>query len=86
MSDREGLIGRNPSQEQVIHGDVNYGFGHVEVLLAIRHGAALLNNFTTYNRKSVTVVTDDGHRWNVSPSLLFRTALPDTAGPQPNQA
>jgi hypothetical protein len=23
-----------------------------------------------YNKKSVTVVTDDGHRWNVSPSFL----------------
>ena len=27
-----------------------------------------------YNRKSVTVFTDDGHRWNVSPSLLSRAA------------
>lgn len=34
-----------------------------------------------YNRKSVTVVTDDGHRWNVSPSLLSRTVSPDTADP-----
>jgi hypothetical protein len=24
---------------------------------------------TRYNRKSVTVITDDGHRWNVSPGL-----------------
>ena len=32
-----------------------------------------------YNRKSVTVVTDDGHRWNVSPSLLSRAAAPDNA-------
>ena len=23
-----------------------------------------------YNKKSVTVITDDGHRWNVSPSFL----------------
>jgi len=28
---------------------------------------------TRYNRKTVTVITDDGHRWNVSPSLLSRT-------------
>ena len=27
---------------------------------------------TRYNRKSVTVVTDDGHRWNVAPSALRR--------------
>ena len=29
-----------------------------------------------YNRKSVT---DDGHRWNVSPSLLSKTMPPDAA-------
>ncbi len=34
-----------------------------------------------YNRKSVTVVTDDGHRWNVSPSLLSRKAAPGNAKP-----
>jgi hypothetical protein len=27
---------------------------------------------TRYNRKPVTVVTDDGQRWNVSPTLLRR--------------
>lgn len=27
---------------------------------------------TRYNRKSVTVVTDDGLRWNVAPSALSR--------------
>lgn len=27
---------------------------------------------TRYNRKSVTVITDDGQRWNVSPTLLRR--------------
>jgi hypothetical protein len=27
---------------------------------------------TRYNRKTVTVLTDDGHQWNVSPSLLSR--------------
>jgi hypothetical protein len=27
---------------------------------------------TRYNKKTVTVVTDDGHRWNVSPHLLER--------------
>jgi hypothetical protein len=28
---------------------------------------------TRYNRKTVTVVTDDGQRWNVSPTLLRRS-------------
>jgi hypothetical protein len=27
---------------------------------------------TRYNKKSVTVVTDGGQRWNVAPSLLRR--------------
>ncbi|MGC1375517.1 MAG: hypothetical protein WA821_04805, partial [Anaerolineales bacterium] len=26
---------------------------------------------TRYNKKTVTVISDDGHRWNVSPSLPF---------------
>lgn len=30
----------------------------------------LLGMLTRYNRKTVTVVTDDGQRWNVSPGLL----------------
>ena len=29
---------------------------------------------TRYNRKSVTVITDDGHQWNVAPGLLTRAA------------
>ncbi len=33
---------------------------------------AVTGMLTRYNRKSVTVITDDGHRWNVSPALLRR--------------
>jgi hypothetical protein len=32
----------------------------------------LLGTLTRYNKKSVTVVTDAGQRWNVSPSLLTK--------------
>mgnify|MGYP001392103308 CR=1 FL=1 len=32
----------------------------------------VIGMLTRYNRKSVTVITDDGHRWNVSPVLLHR--------------
>jgi hypothetical protein len=32
---------------------------------------------TRYNRKTVTVITDDGHHWNVSPNFL-RKAEPVT--------
>jgi hypothetical protein len=34
---------------------------------------------TRYNKKTVSIVTDDGHRWNVSPQVLERTA-PRSAG------
>ncbi len=37
---------------------------------------------TRYNRKSVTIITDDGHQWNVSPALLSRAAVPSAAQPQ----
>ncbi len=33
-------------------------------------GAPLYGILTRYNRKSVTVITDEGHRWNVAPRLL----------------
>jgi len=32
-----------------------------------------------YNRRSVTVVTDDGRRWTVSPALLSRAVAPGAA-------
>jgi hypothetical protein len=37
---------------------------------------------TRYNRKSVTVITDDGHHWNVAPGFLTRAAAPAAAKPQ----
>ena len=37
-------------------------------------GDRVFGMLTRYNRKSVTVITDDGHRWNVSPRLLRRVA------------
>jgi hypothetical protein len=37
---------------------------------------------TRYNKKTVTVVSDDGRQWNVSPSLLSKVVLPDTATPE----
>ena len=35
----------------------------------------VLGMLTRYNRKTVTVITDDGHHWNVSPRFL-RKAIP----------
>jgi hypothetical protein len=36
----------------------------------------LLGTLTRYNKKTVTVVTDAGQHWNVSPSLLARANPP----------
>src|SRR5881396_851316 len=36
----------------------------------------LVAMLTRYNRKTVTVITDDGQRWNVSPRLLGRAEEP----------
>jgi hypothetical protein len=43
-----------------------------------RHAAA----HRIYNRKSVTVITDDGQHWNVAPGLLTRAAAPAGAKPE----
>jgi hypothetical protein len=45
------------------------------------HGA-VEGMLTRYNRRSVTVITDDGHHWNVAPALLSRAAVPATVKPQ----
>lgn len=38
------------------------------------HHTVLFGTITRYNRKSVTVITDDGRRWNVAPVFLSRIA------------
>jgi hypothetical protein len=45
--------------------------------------APVFGVLTRYNKKSVTVITDDGRRWNVSPRLLRRAeSWPETAKTQ----
>ncbi len=40
---------------------------------------------TRYNRKTVTVITDDGRQWNVSPTFLSKVMPSETAEPnRPN--
>jgi hypothetical protein len=39
----------------------------------------VIGMLTRYNRKTVTVITDDGQQWNVSPSLLRRAGSPADA-------
>src|SRR5262245_5565396 len=34
--------------------------------------SAVTGMLTRYNRKTVTVISDDGHRWNVAPGRLRR--------------
>jgi hypothetical protein len=36
--------------------------------------AAVTGMITRYNKKTVSIVTDDGQRWNVAPRLLERAA------------
>ena len=37
---------------------------------------------TRYNKKTVTVVTEEGRQWNVSPNLLSRVLSTTTAKPE----
>ena len=40
---------------------------------------------TRYNKKTVSIVTDDGQRWNVSPQLLERAGAETyTVSPEPS--
>jgi hypothetical protein len=46
----------------------------------------LLGTLTRYNKKTVTVVTDAGQHWNVSPSLLTKANPPCTTSTNSNGA
>jgi hypothetical protein len=37
---------------------------------------------TRYNKKTVTVITEEGRQWNVSPNLLSKVRLSDTVNPE----
>lgn len=47
------------------------------------NGPTVTGTLTKYNKKTVTVITDDGQRWNVSPSYL-REAEPKDITPKKN--
>jgi len=38
----------------------------------------LVGMLTRYNRKTVTVITDSGQRWNLSPVLLRKAGSPES--------
>jgi hypothetical protein len=41
--------------------------------------ADVVGTLTQYNKKTVTVITDSGEHWNVSPAFLSKVS-PETAG------
>ncbi len=43
--------------------------------------AAVTGMITRYNKKSVSVLTDDGQRWNVAPQLLERVRAANATAP-----
>ena len=45
-------------------------------------GRRIVGMLVRYNKKTVSLVTDDGHRWNVSPALLSRAATSSSPRPQ----
>ncbi len=46
-------------------------------------GGRILATLVKYNRKTVTVVTDNGQRWNISPHLLSTVKDAGTTEPEP---
>lgn len=50
------------------------------------HGRTIVGTLMRYNKKSVTIITDDQHRWNVSPSLLRRVEPRDITPTGPGSA
>ena len=44
----------------------------------------LTGMITRYNRKTVTVITDDGQHWNVSPRFLKKVVAEDVHGNKSN--
>lgn len=63
---------------------------HIEMMrfhpgqrVSFEHGSGrLMGTLVKYNRKTVTVVTDNGQRWNISPHLLSLVKDAGTAEPQ----
>lgn len=57
------------------HGAMmNYSIGDRVTFTA--DGQRITGVLTRYNRKTVTIIADGGHRWNVSPGLLQKVQSP----------
>lgn len=46
----------------------------------------VIGTLTRYNKKTVTVITEDGEHWNVSPSFLFKVEPPAENNARPANA
>lgn len=42
--------------------------------------APVIGMLTRYNKKTITVITDDGRRWNVSPNFLRKADPSEKTG------
>jgi hypothetical protein len=62
------------------HGQMlNFAIG--ERVVFHSQGRHIEGMLTRFNRKTVTVITDEGEHWNVSPGLLSRIAQPAESKP-----
>ena len=48
--------------------------------------ASVIGMLTKYNRKSVTVITDDGAQWTVAPGLLRKAGAGEKSAPVSGEA
>src|SRR5450755_3993985 len=56
------------------------------VVFQTDHRGLVEGMLTRYNRKTVTVITDDGHRWNVSPGFYAQGGIPRETGDEQGRA
>lgn len=54
------------------------------VAFQARHGELVVGMLTRYNKKTVTVITDDGRHWNVSPQFLRKVHAPESDVVEPS--
>jgi hypothetical protein len=58
-------------QARAHHSMLSFSVGE-RVSFDTSDGRLIIGVLVRYNKKSVTVLTDDGHRWNVAPTFLRR--------------
>ena len=70
------------SQMRAHSAMLEFGIGD-RVVFQSNGRASIMGMITRYNKKTVTVITEDGQRWNVAPGLLRKAGSPHDkeAGP-----